>query len=268
VADRAVVSRGDRRIAARERHTIASAKELGDRRSEPASRSWTVGIVTREYPDDLARCVSGVLAFLPSDGEVLVLDSGSGDDTQHRIGDIAAGDPRVAVIFADRDLGEGAARNALVRVARGRVLLMLDCSVEITGDLFGRLAQTLADQTVGLAGPWALRTTDLKHFDEVTSGDAEAVQGYCAAARREVLLEIGGFDERYRFYRNLDIAVSLAARERGYRVVALGADCARRHEHRIWEALSEDERLKRSRRNFDRMYSRFHGRRVLIAERD
>ena len=267
-ADRAVVSRGDRRVATRERRTISSAKELPDRRSEAAARSWTVGIVTREYPADLARCLAGALAFLPSDGEVFVVDSGSGDDAQHAIADIAARDGRVEAYFADRDLGEGAARNALIRVARGRMLLMLDCSVEITGDLFSPLGRTLGDPTVGLAGPWGLRTSDLKHFDEVTSGEAEAVQGYCAAARRDVLLEIGGFDERYRFYRNLDIAVSLAARERGYRVMALGADCARRHEHRIWESLSEEERLKRSRRNFDRMYRRFHGKPVLLAGRD
>ena len=267
-ADRAVLSRADRRVPARERRTISSAKEVPDRRSESPARSWTVGIVTREYPGDLARCLAGALAFLPADGEVFILDSGSRDEAQDRIAKIAAGDGRVKAYFADRDLGEGAARNALIRLARGRMLLMLDCSVEITGDLFGPLAQTLGDKGVGLAGPWGLRTTDLKHFDEVTTGDAEAVQGYCAAARREVLLEIGGFDERYRFYRNLDIAVSLAVRERGYRVVALGADRARRHTHRVWESLSEDERLKRSRRNFDRMYRRFHGKPVLITPSD
>ena len=264
-ADRAVISRGDRRVPARERRTISSAKELPDRRGQPASRSWTVGIVTREYPGDFARCLAGVLASLPADGEVFIVDSGSGDEAQHGIADIATRDARVEAYFADRDLGEGAARNALVRVARGRMVLMLDCSVEITGDLFSPLAEVLADEAVGLAGPWALRTTDLKHFDEVTSGEAEAVQGYCAAARRDVLLEVGGFDERYRFYRNLDIAISLAARERGYRVVALGADRARRHEHRVWESLSEEERLKRSRRNFDRMYRRFHGKPVLVG---
>jgi GT2 family glycosyltransferase len=260
-----MLSRADRRTAPRERRTVASAKELPDRRGEPATRSWTVGIITHEYPGDLARCVAGLLPFLPRDGEVVVLDSGSRDEAQHRISEIAGRDARLEVHFADRDLGEGAARNALVRVARGRMVLMLDSSVELVGDLFTPLADALGDRSVGLAGPWGLRTTDLKHFDEVTSGEAEAVQGYCAAARREVLLEIGGFDERYRFYRNLDIAVSFAIRERGYRVLAIGADRARRHEHRVWESLSEEERLKRSRRNFDRMYRRFHGRPVLIA---
>jgi cysteinyl-tRNA synthetase len=263
--DRAVLSRADRRVSPRERRTVSSAKELPDRRGDFATRSWSVGIVTREYPDDFRRCLAGVLSVLPPDGEVFVLDSGSRDDAQHRIAEIAARDRRVEVSFADRDLGEGAARNAIVRVARGRLVLMLDCSVEITGDLFSPLTRALADETVGIVGPWGLRTADLKHFDEVTSGEVQAVQGYCAAARREVLLEIGGFDERYRFYRNLDIAVSLAAREHGYRDVALGAECARRYEHRVWESLSEEERLKRSRRNFDRMYKRFHGNAVLVA---
>jgi hypothetical protein len=92
------------------------------------------------------------------------------------------------------------------------------------------------------------------------------MQGYCAAGRRELFREIR-FDERYRFYRNLDIATSLAVREKGYRVVAVGAERARRHAHRAWESLSEDERLKRSRKNFDRLWKRFHGRPDLLANK-
>ena len=64
---------------------------------------------------------------------------------------------------------------------------------------------------------------------------------------------------------DLDIAVSFALREKGYRLRALGVEHARRHAHRVWESLSEDERLKRSRRNFDRMYRRFHGKVGLVS---
>jgi GT2 family glycosyltransferase len=85
----------------------------------------------------------------------------------------------------------------------------------------------------------------------------DAVQGYCFATRRERLLAVGGFDERYRFYRNLDIAVSLALRERGWSSIAAGNGIAIRHEHRAWERLAEDERQKRSRRNYDRLVRRF-----------
>ena len=264
-SDRALLSRADRRVGARGRRTISSGKELPDHHAKPASRSWSVALVTRGFPDDLARCVASILRFLPADGELLALDGGSPDDAQRRLAELAAADGRVQAFFADRDLGEGAARNALLRAARGRFVLQLDCSVELTGDLFTPLARALEDRAVGLAGPWGLSTTDLKRFDEVTSGDADAIQGYCAAARREALLEAGGFDQRYRFYRNLDIAVSFALREKGYRLRALGVEHARRHAHRVWESLSEDERLKRSRRNFDRMYRRFHGKVGLVS---
>jgi hypothetical protein len=58
--------------------------------------------------------------------------------------------------------------------------------------------------------------------------------------------------------RNLDIAVSFAVRERGQRAMAVGVAHAVRHVHRAWEALPEEERDKRSRKNHDRMYKRFH----------
>jgi hypothetical protein len=167
---------------------------------------------------------------------------------------------RVGVVLADRDFGEAAARNALLRISRGRYLLQLDPSVEITGDLFGALERTLRDKTVGATGPWGLRAVDhLKQFDEITSGSCDAIQGYCFATRREPLLAIGGFDERYRFYRNLDVATSLALRERGLASVASGDGLATRHTHRAWERLPDDERQKRSRKNYDRLVRRFSG---------
>ncbi|MEK7861854.1 MAG: glycosyltransferase, partial [Chloroflexota bacterium] len=207
-----LVSRADRRCARRRERRISSAAELPDRRAEAPDRSWSVCVVTHEYPEDLERCIASALRWLPRDGEVLVLDQGSSDAAAHRVKE-AASDARVRVILADRHFGEGAGRNALLRVARGRLLLQLDPSVELTGDLFSALAQALGPAQIGVAGPWGLRAVDhLKQWDEVTAGACDVVQGYCFATRREPLLAVGGFDERFRFYRNLDIAVSLALR--------------------------------------------------------
>jgi cysteinyl-tRNA synthetase len=259
-----LVARADRRLAPRTRQTIASANELRDGRAARPALSWSVCVLTREWPEDLARCVRGIVTFVPADGEVLVLDQGSSEPAKRLLDALAAREPRVRIHHADRDLGEGAGRNALLRIARGRSVLELDPSVEITGPLFATLEQALGEGA-GIAGPWGLRTSDMKHFDEVTSGDCDAIQGYCQAARRDTLLAVGGFDERYRFYRNLDIAVSSAVRELGLRAVAVGADHATRHAHRAWEALSDEEREKRSRKNYDRMYKRF--RRVAVSAR-
>ena len=255
----ALVSRASKRFARRRQRLIASPEELTDHRAEVPTREWSVCITTREFSGDLERCVVSVLRSLPPSSEVLVLDQGSTAEAAARASALGARD-QVRVILADRDLGEGAGRDALLRIARGRYLLQLDPSVELIGDLFAALHAALASADVGIAGPWGLRAVDhLKQFDEVTSGACDAIQGYCAATRRDDLLAIGGFDGRYRFYRNLDIAISLALRERGLASLAAGDGTAIRHEHRAWERLPEDERQKRSRRNYDRLVRRFSG---------
>ena len=253
-----LISEGRRRLGRRGHTRISSGAELPDCRQEPATASWSVAIVSREFPNDLGRCVESVLRWLPADGEVVVLDQGSSSESARRAAELDGGPVHVAL--ADRDLGEGAGRNALLRITRGKLVLQLDPSVEITGGLFAPLAEALRANTTGATGPWGLRAVDhLKEFAEVTSGICDAIQGYCFATRRDDLLAIGGFDERYRFYRNLDIATSLALRERGLVSVAAGDGRATRHEHRAWERLPDDERSKRSRRNNDRLTRRFSG---------
>jgi cysteinyl-tRNA synthetase len=255
--DRVLISDGARRLARRDRRRIASAAELDDMRAAVPTRAWSALVVTREFPADLERCVASLARWLSGDGEILVLDQGSTRDAARRAEALADG-RRVRVVLSDRDLGEGAGRNALLRIARGRLLLQVDPSVELVGDLFGSLERALDARSVGIAGPWGLRAVDhLKQFDEVTDGPCDAIQGYCAATRRDDMLAVGGFDERYRFYRNLDVAISLALREAGLASVAAGHDTAVRHAHRAWERLPEDERQKRSRRNHDRLVKRF-----------
>ena len=65
---------------------------------------------------------------------------------------------------------------------------------------------------MAVAGPFGLTTGDLCDYEERTSGDVAAVQGYCLAARRLDLVAAGGVQHGFVWYRNADIDVSLRPR--------------------------------------------------------
>ena len=258
-----VVARRERRLPRQRRRAVMSASRLP--RAWSRELSWSVLISSRDTSDDLERAVRSVLRVLPGSSEVVVLDGGSIDGTAELLERFTKRERRVRAMFADRPLGEGAAREALRLNARGAYQLHLDPSVELTDDLFALLEPALADENVGVVGPWGLVTDDLRSFVEVTDRDVDAIQGYCLAAKSDTLERVGGFDTRYRFYRNLDLALSFAAREAGLRNVAIGSGLAQRHPHRAWEALQVAERERRSRKNFDRFLRRFGERRDLLV---
>ena len=140
------------------------------------------------------------------------------------------------------DLGFGAAHNLALAEATGDVVVLVDTSLELTGDLLGDLLAALDDPTVAVAGPFGLATADLCDYEERTAGDVAAIQGYCLAARRADLVAAGGVQEAFTWYRNADIDVSLRLRtleDPPRRAVAVGAEHCRRHIHRAWEATPE-----------------------------
>src|SRR5207248_167495 len=119
----------------------------------------------------------------------------------------------------------------------GALVVLVDTSLEITGDLLGAVVAALDDPTVAVTGPYGLVTDDLCDYEERTAGDVAAVQGYCLAARRADLVSAGGVRESFTFYRNADIDLSLrlrTLREPVRRAVAVGAEHCRRHSHRAW----------------------------------
>jgi hypothetical protein len=166
----------------------------------------------------------------------------------------------VEVIELVPGLGFAADRNAALPQVEAEVVAFVDTSLELTGDLLGVLVAALDDPTVAVAGPYGLASDDLLDYEERTSGDVVAVQGYCLAARRADLVAVGGFRESFAFYRNADIDLSLRLRTSGpelRRAVAIGEQHCRRHAHRAWEETEPDERERLSRRNMRRILDRF-----------
>ena len=136
------------------------------------------------------------------------------------------------------------------------------------------------DPAVGVVGGWGIMSDDLRRFSDAPPGDVTAIEGYAIAFRREDVAARGPLDERFRFYRNLDIWWSLVLRDQAddaeddtppRRAVRVLGVPVTRHEHRGWTSLPDDERDRLSKKNFYRVLKRFATRRDLLVgspERD
>ncbi len=170
----------------------------------------------------------------------------------------------VEVVWLTPGTGWAAARNAGLRRSLAPVVVALDGSVEPRGDVLAPLVDALQESTLGVCGPFGIVTTDLREFREATEpGPCDAVEGYLMAFRRQVLAEVGGFDEKFKWYRTADIDWSFRVKEAGYGCGVVDVPVTK-HEHRAWAAATEEERASRSKRNFYRFLDRYRDRWDLV----
>ena len=250
-----VVRMAQRRAEARRQRDFAAADGLRD---EITAAGWQV----LDAPDGFE------LVPMPVPRAVsVVADACHWPEDYERFFASVARQPQPAggieVIEVVPGLGFAADRNAALSQTKGEVVVFVDTSLEISGDLLSVLRTALEDPTVAVAGPYGLISADLRDYEERTTGDVVAVQGYCLAVRRADLLAVDGFRESFSFYRNADIDLSLRLRTSGSnvrRAVAVGAELCRRHTHRAWEETEPEERDLLSRRNMRRILDRFAGR--------
>jgi hypothetical protein len=236
---------------------------------------FTVLLLADGWPDDLERTLGGLRSHAPAGTHVVIV---ANDPSQAQAARLVAGSPDLEpvagsqpeLIWTSARLGHAAALNVGLRRARGAIVVLADTSVEPTGDALTPLAGALTDPAVAVAGGFGLASADLRHFAETAGPRVDAIEAYWLAFRRDELATRGLLDEKFVFYRNLDIWWSL--------VLRAGADpdlpprsALRlelplvRHEHRGWVELPAAERERLSRRNFYRVLERFRDRTDLAS---
>jgi cysteinyl-tRNA synthetase len=260
---------------------LSSSTDAPDNTHAPDLYDFSINLLAHNSRADLERCIKSICRHAGQRHlELVIIENGSTDDTLTyleqlaRQGDLVAerGQPiGLQVLFADHNLGFAAGRNATMRASRGRNIVLLDTSIEVTGDIWSPLEDALADEQVGVVGPYGLVTEDLREFREAAGPDVDAIEGYLMAFRRSLLPEIGWIDEKFRFYRLMDIYLSFFFKTAGYRAIVtpLVAERVEKHPHREWYSLSEDERATKSKKNYDIFRDRWHhGESLLVANYD
>jgi len=258
-----------------------SSRSVPSRLDEAPTGVATVVLLATEWPDDLERALASLRATSPAGTSVVVVADAPSADQAAALeglatpdsGATASTDPRpfaIEVVWTSERLGHAAATNIGLRRTSGPVVVLLDTSVEPSGDIVAPLVLALDDPSVAVAGVWGITSGDLRRFEDAPAGDVDAIEGYLQAFRRADYAERGPLDERFRFYRNLDIWWSLVLRDEGEgspprRAISLDGLPAVRHEHRGYASLPDDERDRQSKRNFYRIIDRFGARRDLLT---
>ena len=251
-----------------DRDVVSAAAEVPSLIFERDGHDLTIGVVACNYTGDVERALGSALKWASDcDVEAVVLDNGSDDGTPDWLDDAARSDPRIRVIHADHRLGEAAAKNIVMKQSLGRTVVLIDTSVEVAGNIYGRIDHILDDDKIGVVGPFGLRTDNLHHFHdgEDESGEMDAMQAYCFAFRRKNLREVGLMRESFRFYRNLDIDYSFHFKDKGKSIVADNSLPVVQHEHRVWSELAEGERDELSLKNYRRFLDKWGDRADLLV---
>ena len=174
----------------------------------------SVVICTRERPDDLSRALQAVAALRPAPFEVIVIDNAPATGATR---DVVARAPIARYVREDRR-GLDAARNRALHEARGDVVAFTDDDAVPEPEWLAGLLPNFADPcvviTTGLTLPLQLETEGQELFEQhctFVRGFARRVfdgqnynpfavgpvgAGANMALRRDVVLALGGFDER------------------------------------------------------------------------
>jgi N-acetylglucosaminyl-diphospho-decaprenol L-rhamnosyltransferase len=242
-----------REIRRQARRRARGVPELAD----PPTLDVSVVIVSYRSRALLGECLDSVRASLAASGlagEVVVVENGSPDGTAELVRERY---PWVRLVVNAENRGFAAAANQGMRLARGRVIVLLNPDTRVVGDALGRLVRFLERHpTVGVAGP-RLRFPDgrtqpsRRRFPTLLTGFLEStlVQDYwranrvlaryyvadrsedelqevdwlvgaCLAIRREALRSVGLLDERFFLYSE-EVEWFWRLRRAGWRVVYL-----------------------------------------------
>ena len=157
---------------------VSSSREVESLLGRPSKYDFTFILNAYGYREDVERCVGSMLKHTGGyTSEIIVVDNGSTDGTAEWLEKFQAGHDSVRVIHCDHNIGDAAGKNIGIKQSLGNNIIVLDGSTEIVGDILGPIRERLAEESVGIFGPYGLSTDDLQHFhEEVEQGEADAMQ--------------------------------------------------------------------------------------------
>ena len=247
---------------------VSSSSDVISQIKNKSQVDFTIGFIVQGYDEDAKRCLTSILEYWSTEKiEILIFDNFNKQPVRDWVNSFNQKFLQIKVIRSDHILGTAEAYNCILNASVGEYVVLLDTSIEFFEKCSSTIKNALNQESVGIVGPFGLLSSDLKHFHtEITnSQDVDAVELYFMGFRRSILSKVGLIRQCFNFYRNLDIDFSFQCRNYGYRTIVDDCIQVKRHKHRIWYDMKEDEREKLSRNNYRYFLKRWGTRNDLLT---
>ena len=187
----------------------------------------SVIIPVRDGGSKFRRCLSTLAAVLPSSAEMIVVADGDKDDSW-RVGEEFG----AKVLRIPQPQGPARARNLGAQAAQGDILLFVDADVAIPPDAFRQIEAAFSkdSQLAAFFGSYddePAETNFLSQYKNLSHHyvhqrsreEASTFWAGCGAIRRQIFMELGGFNESYRKPCIEDIELGYRLKQVGYRIL-------------------------------------------------
>jgi len=199
----------------------------------------------------LNNCLSSLLnqSFPTDKYEIIVVDDGSTDSTADMVKSIRA-ENRIKYFYQPNQ-GPALARNQGAEIARGDIIVFTDSDCVARKDFIEQIYKSFADnpEIAGVMGAYRTRQRNMvSRFAQAEFENRyrklarpryiDFVATYAAAFRRNIFLELKGFDPGFPVASNEDVEFSYRLAERGYKMVFNpGAIVYHRHPETVYDYL-------------------------------
>ena len=213
-------------------------------------------IVNYNQKNFLKVCIKGILKVAPKlDYEIIVVDNASTDKSQELLLNLKSQISNLKIILNERNLGFAGGCNTGIKKARGKYILILNPDIVVLENSIEKLYQFMEEnKNVGIAGPkllnpdktiqpscyrypvwyipilrrtflgnfsWAKKKLDyylMTDFNHLEIKEVDWLLGACLMLRKEMIDQIGLFDERFFLYFE-DVDLCRRAKMAGWKVV-------------------------------------------------
>jgi len=155
--------------------------------------------------------IENILNQTFADFEYIIIDDASKDKSKEIIRIYEARDSRIHAIFHDRNQGISKTSNDGLKMAKGKYVFFTDSDCQVSKDWIEQgLKSLLESDCIGVEGKTYYVSEDYEptYSDAVIRNENRGQFMTCNMAyKRSIIRQIGGFDERYTYLEDRDLAM-------------------------------------------------------------